>query len=108
MTPDAQRLAIVKAFPSIFRVWDGASFSLYYTTGDNVWQLTDVISDLNVIHEVEKIVVDKSRYLKVLKDVVYQAYQENLDDAAQGWYALATSQQRAEAILRYSNLWESS
>lgn len=112
MTPEKQRIAIAKAcgwtafkeeiHPAITYLWafppeDEGSFDI----------VPDYLTDLNAIHEAEK----------VLDDAKWFEYMLNLMDVCQRHFDLgkwtcvqvcmsATAAQRAEAFLRTLNLWE--
>jgi hypothetical protein len=100
MTPEAQRIAIAKACPGVFRIWEGATSSLYFTPGSNVWILTDILNDLNAMHEAEKALTEEqiNRYITTLC----------LEVQPTPMLHHATAAQRAEAFLRTIGKWEES
>jgi hypothetical protein len=81
MSPEAQRIAIAEA----------CGWTRYFPEST----LPDYLSDLNAMHEAEKVLTPEQGW----------EYAQNLVvDGGRGWFA--TAAQRAEAFLRTLNLWE--
>jgi len=111
MTPEAQRAAIAKACPGTFLCRDGR---WRWRDSENWWddcRDNDPLSDLNAMHEAEKV-------LNVAQRVIYEEYlvrvvfaitpfesQFNLLPETLLRICYATAAQRAEAFLRTLNLW---
>ena len=105
MTPEAQRIAIAKAckwahdkdgyFAGWWRKWDG---------GDQRLRI-DQLSDLNAMHEAEKMLTEKQELFYLI-----QLMKSMNESGTIGWRSertyKATAAQRAEAFLRTLNLWK--
>ncbi len=99
MTPEAQRIAIAEACPSVFNVMGN---HLYRLHDDGVRRLSNPLTDLNAMHEAEK-VLTKDQLTGTRSEY---GFLDNLvkicgEDSAYS----ATAAQRAEAFLRTLNLW---
>lgn len=93
VTPEAQRIAISKACKKAAKEMPG------FMDDDGCYQegMPDYLSDLNAMHEAEKILTDQQQvdYAHALRTIV-------------GWNPMwaATAAQRAEAFLRSLGLWK--
>jgi hypothetical protein len=99
MKPEEQRIAIAKACGWTKFTPD----TIQYTArrSDGKWGLIpDYLSDLNAMHEAEKVLTDLNLYRKFLYLVVLEDPSNASNEPA--W---ATAAQRAEAFLRTLNLW---
>lgn len=104
MSPDAQRIAIAEAcgWRKGQAGWDD-NITVYRKDGMWVYpkDIPDYLTDLNAMHEAEKVVIEKDVRL-------YLRYgQELIKLSGQGMFdaMFATAAQRAEAFLRTLNLW---
>jgi len=110
MTPEQQRIAIAEACPHIFvRPLGSLGWNYRLLSGQVLPCIDgDPLSDLNAMHEAEKVFTDadqKHRYLETLAEVVMDAscYEIN---AGHAWrVTTATASQRVEAFLRTIGKW---
>ena len=84
MSPEAQRIAIAEACPSVFRILATGEIILI---SEN--RVTKILNDLNAMHEAEKVLNAKQSDAYFRKIV--------------SW---STAAQRAEAFLRTLGLWK--
>ena len=111
MTPERQRIAIAEACGWIPCATPHLTLSERLTYGDRWWRhpedktvaslanLPDYLSDLNAMHEAEKV-------LTRIQYMVYSNYLDNEFASRQTIYAKScTAPQRAEAFLRTLNLY---
>ena len=100
MKPEQQRIAIAEACPNL---WIDKGF-IWSKTGSLVHPfdriVIDPLNDLNAMHEAEKMLVG-------LNDWELCGYVHRLHFVTNGWSALATAAQRAEAFLNTLSLWKS-
>ena len=122
MTPEAQRIAIAEAFPNGFDISFGTGVAAFRAwTNDGYWYgayqgeavTVDPLSDLNAMHEAEKVLTEAQRlqYVRTLVEVMFPQLRGVIFglDAAYGWHlAHATAAQRAEAFLRTIGKWDDS
>lgn len=111
MKPEEQRLAIVKAFPNIFRRPIGAGGWNYYNSRANrVLPCVDgdPLNDLNAMHEVEKLLDTKLIDVRSLYFDYLTLNADAFPDRFESHWAVcrATAAQRAEAFLKTLNLWK--
>ena len=105
MTPEAQRIAIAEACG--WRNIDGGALTI--EPNDSV-QLPNYLSDLDAIHEAEKILT-MGQHFEFRQHLWNTAVRFITKPDSQGrsvrrHYASATAAQRAEAFLRTLNLWD--
>ena len=101
MTPEAQRIAIAEAcgwkwearLKGSIKVWNKPPLMVFYDS-----ELPDYLSDLNAMHEAEK----------VLTPSQIAPYVDSCEEMNEKWAtpAFATAAQRAEAFLRAIGKWE--
>jgi hypothetical protein len=114
MDRQAQREALAKQFPKIIGL--SSSGAWMWSNKPGTWYCcypeNDPLSDLNVMHEIEKKLwnsEDESldgivgTYEDFLMNIVVRDW--NLDHDAHRWISCANAEQKAEAILRIFNLW---
>ena len=106
MTPEAQRIAIAEAcgWTDIRAQKIGNDHDSWGTKDGQRNRIPDYLSDLNAMHEAEKVLTDEqwSKY----DEELYRTTGSSLLDAARGKKRNhATAAQRTEAFLRTLNLW---
>ena len=95
--------------PDIERL-EGQNNSIFYSMG--FFEVPDYISDLNAMHEAEKVLTEAQRksYAANLYKVVFQVGQYKSETFVDIRFSFilshATAAQRAEAFLRTLGLWE--
>ena len=95
MTPEAQRISIAKACPTIFK-HDGR-LVYWHTSHEKAHRCVDPLSDLNAVHEAEKVLSQTQR----------EAYWDHLlSMCGHAGMVFATAAQRAEAFLRTLGLFQ--
>lgn len=99
MSPEAQQIAIAEACPETFFIHHGR---IYLKTGPNIAPQVDPLSDLNAMHEAEKVLTQKQR--DKYAEILFGMLRDCSDDYAPVW--AMTAAQRAEAFLRTLNLWD--
>lgn len=107
MTPEAQRIAIAEACP-------GLTFGVITDKDPEIWVwpsgrvTSDPLSDLNAMHEAEKVLVTtdyQNRYQAHIAEICYgDEFRKNNQVVFN--QLTATAAQRAEAFLRTLNLWQ--
>ncbi len=121
MTPERQRIAIAEACGWIPCATSHLTLSERLTYGDRWWRhpedktvaslanLPDYLTDLNAMHEAEKVLVEHhGLYWFTLAEVVSGFKWEEFDYSNEYFLkdiACATAPQRAEAFLRTLNLY---
>lgn len=100
MKPEAQRIAIAEACG-----WNNKGVpGGHYKRADGGWTYgIDVLTDLNAMHEAEKVLPSNGlidKYHRLLQSMTNNADQIHADRC---WHA--TAAQRAEAFLKTLNLW---
>lgn len=98
MTPEAQRIAIAKACPTLCYKNDDEYFYRWRDGWGRLNERFDPLSDLNVMHEAEK-ALTKDQKVKYL-DALYFA------GVPVKAAVFTTAAQRAEAFLQACNLWK--
>jgi hypothetical protein len=122
MTPEAMRIAIAEACGWKQRKPVTTEYHKWARPGqsDFIWSddfIPDYLSDLNAIHEAEKVLIEKGgmecasryRFGEILFEMIGGSYGpdgENESSDSNFLLAHATAAQRAEAFLRTLNLWE--
>lgn len=107
MSPEAQRIAIAEACgwkKTIFGNWP-TQMQRPNTDVDDVRTIPDHLSDLNAIHEAEKVLTPKQQ--RIYNDTLYAV--ANCDchtESQQFAMCHSAAAQRAEAFLRTLNLWD--
>lgn len=119
MSPEAQRIAIAEACPHLFSVRKSrfGHDQLFWNFDGEEGGACDPLTDLNAMHEAEKVLLTKSVINR--RSTPFHAYFETLhtlcrmpDDTfdkpmqPEHWAICATAAQRAEAFLRTLNLWQ--
>jgi hypothetical protein len=103
MSPEAQRIAISKVLP-----WKQINYTpgLIWVLIDGVMRERDPLTDLNAMHEAEKVLSGPAywEFISILDDIVKHG--PHVDYVADR--ASATATQRAEAFLRTVGKWEES
>lgn len=107
MTPEAQRIALAKAFPTVIRAnitesgywadnpkWEWRDGSRWHQCHKN-----DPLCDLNALHEAEMTLKPYIRRTEYRDYLSYKAYSDERISTK--------SKRRAMALLRTSNLWTS-
>jgi len=110
MNPEAQRAAIAKAFPKLFRTESMYGFCRIVKVRENLGNMIpcDPLNDLNATHEVEKMLT-KQQYVKYIDTLL--TVTTNLrswgDTGHEDIFEMihATAAQRLEAILKTLDLW---
>lgn len=106
MTPEEQRIAIAEACPKLFYGHRGNWF-LHSENPRNIYGMpneVDVLSDLNAMHEAEKVLETPDENNK--QWFQYNVWLAKLVEDTSYYVAHATASQRAEAFLRTLNLWK--
>ena len=109
MTPEAQRIALAEACPTIAGERHGKEIKWFWKDSLGTWRpchRNDPLNDLNAMHEVEKLLrgtVEQYHNEREYHDrwCRYQSYLLHYAGVS------ATAAQRAEAFLRTLNLWQS-
>ena len=103
MTPERQRIAIAEACGWKHILKDPVLFrgTPPWSDNDGLHEIPDYLSDLNAMHEAEKVLdsADWIRYHRKLRSIIMES------GRAQSQEVSATAAQRAEAFLRTLNLW---
>lgn len=112
MTPEKQRIVIAEFCLPKWQQLQYGNGGVWYFLADGGWnKVPDYLSDLNVMHEAEKLMNDsqKAYFVGHLMQIVPN---DNPNDCiksvtrAKFKYINATSAQRAEALLRTIGKWE--
>jgi hypothetical protein len=107
MTPEKQRIAIGEAHGWKCNAAFKEAFACWVRPGNAEWQtewLPDYLSDLNQIHEAEKMLTEAQwgPYCVRLNEIVCACG----NTQTCGYTIAATAAQRAEAFLRVLGLWK--
>lgn len=111
MTPESQRIAIAEVCPKAIRsiqryvrlTDEWIETREFWNNGEWVKCLNnDPLSDLNAMHEAEKVLTDEQYTLFV--EFLQSGYQCDTDDIDIRWVS-APASHRAEAFLRTLSLW---
>jgi len=108
MTPESQRIAIAEACGWRQCQWNGAYGTLKGVPPVRPSAFQDIpnyLSDLNAMHEAEKVIKAPHIYNEQLEMVVLGYPLRGKDSVANFMLRCATAAQRAEAFLRCLNLW---
>jgi cytochrome b involved in lipid metabolism len=116
VSPEAQRIAITEACPEKIRkvkgYWQWFDGKWWQDCAPNREGYNDPLSDLNAVHEAEKVLTlnQNAKYWLMLYDIVYDMNGDR-SELTGHWEDLkttghATAAQRVEAFLRTLNLWD--
>ena len=110
MTSEHINIAIAKVCGYTFDYWPDESGRFSVIKDDSYVQLPDYYSDLNAMHEAEKVLTEmqqKNYALEYLPMVLVINGRARRLKGEEFTFVHATAAQRAEAFLRTLNLWES-